>query len=182
MQIIFKPKSPLKKFGEKIYFLLVDNFPQSFYVGGMVRDILLSKRVTDIDIATEAKPQSVVELLSADGISADVRYKNFGVIIAKQGSLKVEIATFRKDLPSQSRYPKIAFATSPKTDSQRRDFTINALYLSQKMSKVLDFYNGIADVKARRLKFIGNPQKRIKEDPLRIVRALRFSLIFKFNN
>jgi len=176
----YKPKTKLEKFGEKVFNLLVDNFPQTFYVGGMVRDILLGIKVTDIDIATEATPPQVVKILSNSGIICDDSYSRFGVIVAKSGGLKIEIATFRKDLQSPGRYPKISFVKSVKIDSQRRDFTVNALYLSSKSGKILDFHNGLKDFKLKHLKFIGSPEKRIMEDPLRIIRALRFSKTLGF--
>lgn len=174
MQMIYKSKTKLEKFGEKVFNLLVDNFPRTFYVGGMVRDLLLCKGVTDIDIATQATPDQVVKILRDNHIGSDNKHKQFGVIIAKDKNYTVEIATFRKDSYGSSRYPKITLVKTPKQDSQRRDFTINALYLSPKSGRILDFHNGLKDLKLKHLKFIGDPQKRMEEDPLRIIRALRF--------
>jgi tRNA nucleotidyltransferase/poly(A) polymerase len=176
-RVDYKARMPLEKFGEKIFNLLVENFPQTFYVGGMVRDILMHLKVTDIDITTKAEPDEVVKILANAGVIADTKYKQFGVIVAKDKNYSVEIATFRKDTYSTGRYPKISFVKSAKIDSQRRDFTINALYLSSKSGKILDFHNGLKDLKLKNLKFISNPEKRIKEDPLRIIRALRFAQI-----
>jgi tRNA nucleotidyltransferase/poly(A) polymerase len=178
--MIYKPKTELEQFGDKVYSLLVDNFPQTFYVGGIVRDLLLNKQVTDIDIATSAEPLEITGLLRDKDIVYDSAYINFGVVVAKKGVYKIEIATFRKDLPSKSRYPKISFVKTAKQDSSRRDFTVNALYLSPKAGKILDFHHGLKDLKLQNLKFIGNPEKRIKEDPLRIIRALRFAQILNF--
>ncbi len=182
--MIYHPKTNLEKFGFKIYNLLVENFPQTFYVGGMVRDLLLRKTVTDIDIATEAGPEQVAGLLSSAGVSADRAHQNFGIIIAKNSKHKIEIATFRRDSYGKTRYPKVTFVKNPKTDSMRRDFTVNALYFSPKNGKILDFHGGLKDLKLKNLKFIGDPAKRIKEDPLRIIRAIRFALQlnFKFEN
>lgn len=174
MQMIYKSKTKLEKFGEKVFNLLVDNFPRTFYVGGMVRDLLLCKGVTDIDIATQATPDQVVKILRDNHIGSDNKHKQFGVIIAKDKNYTVEIATFRKDSYGSSRYPKITLVKTPKQDSQRRDFTINALYLSPKSGRILDFHSGLKDLKLKHLKFIGDPQKRMEEDPLRIIRALRF--------
>lgn len=180
MKINYKPKNKLEKFGEKIFFLLVDNFPQTFYVGGMVRDLILSKKVTDIDIATEAKPEQVIKLLKNSKINFISRHEKFGAITALGDGVKAEITTFRKDLASTNRYPKIEFIKSPKTDSQRRDFTVNSLYFSQKTGELLDFQNGLLDLKQKHIRFVGQPEKRIKEDPLRIIRALRFCLALHF--
>lgn len=176
MKYKYKPHSQLEDFGEKIYKLLVDNFPQTFYVGGMVRDILLNKKVKDIDIATSAKPEEAKRILLSHKINFFNEFEKFGIITANNGNLKIEIATFRKESYGKSRYPKVEFVFDAKTDSQRRDFTINALYLRANTGQVLDFYKGLDDLKARQLRFIGKPVKRITEDPLRIVRALRFVL------
>ena len=181
MRINYKPTSDLEKFGVQVYSALVENFPQTFFVGGMVRDLLLKRKITDIDIATEAKPEQMVEELSLAKIAWVDANKKFGSIMAKQGSLQVEITTFRKDLKSQNRYPKVSFLKSPKPDSLRRDFTINSLYLNPKTKAILDFQNGLKDLKLRRIKFIGRPSVKITEDPLRILRALRFALVLNFN-
>ena len=179
-RFICTPKNKLEGFGLKIYFLLVDNFPQTFFVGGMVRDLLLKRKVVDVDIATQSTPDEVAKILSSAKIKFDDRYKNFGSITARRGRLAIEITTFRKDLKSGSRYPKVQFIKSSKTDSKRRDFTINSLYLRLKPFRVLDFNGGISDIKNRLIRFIGRPENRIRQDPLRIIRALRFALILNF--
>lgn len=170
-----KSYNPLLSFGVRVYNLLVDNFSQTFFVGGMVRDLLLNKKILDIDIATAAKPEEVVKILSDAQIELDTLYKKFGVVTAKDQTVRVSITTFREDLKADSRYPKVRFVKTAKQDSNRRDFTINALYLSAKSKKILDFHNGIKNINQRLIRFIGNPEKRIKEDPLRIVRAFRFA-------
>lgn len=180
MQIKYKPNSVLEKFGQKVHNLLVENFPQTFFVGGMVRDLLLGRKLKDIDIATGATPDQIISMLKKGTIDYQNPNAKFGSVTARQGSLEVEITTLRKDLRSNSRYPKVKFIKSPKQDSQRRDFSINSLYLRAKDSKILDFHQGLGDLKSRRLKFIGNPKQRIKQDPLRIVRALRFALVLNF--
>lgn len=180
MKYIFKPKINLEKFGSKVFSVLVENFSQTFFVGGMVRDLLLKKKTTDIDITTQGKPEEVSKLLKLAGITTDDKYKNFGVIVAKHGGLQVEIATFRKDLQNSSRYANVVFINNPKIDSLRRDFTINSLYLNGITGQILDFNEGIKDLKNKTLRFIGEPKNRIKEDPLRILRALRFSLVLNF--
>ncbi len=177
MEFDYRPKSKLEKFGNKIYSLLVENFSQTFYVGGMVRDLLLHIKVSDIDIATRARPDQVARVLKENGILYNDNSKNFGVVTAMQGGLKIEITTFRKDLTSSGRYPKVAFVNGPKQDSKRRDFSINALYLNGISKQILDFNGGTKDLKSKTIKFIGRPEKRIKEDPLRILRAIRFALI-----
>lgn len=172
--------SKLLKFGVRVYSALVENFSQTFFVGGMVRDLIIRKIITDVDIATSATPEQIIGALKKRGIGYIDSHKKFGNIVAKQGSLEVEITTFRKDLSGENRYHKIQFIKTPKADSQRRDFTVNSLYLSLKQANILDFQKGLADLKNHQLKFIGNPKKRISQDPLRIIRALRFALILNF--
>lgn len=181
---IFIAKTKLEQFGSEIYFLLVENFSKTFFVGGMVRDLLLDKKITDIDIATAATPDQVVEILTAYNINIDKRFKNFGVIIALKGDIKVEITTFRKEVYSGTRFPKVEFVKSPKVDAKRRDFTINSLYYKPDYEEVFDFNSGLEDLRNKQLKFIGRASKRIEEDPLRIVRGLRFKEIlgFEFEN
>lgn len=178
MKFYYRPNTQIEKFGVKIYSLLVENFPQTFFVGGMVRDLLLKHKVTDIDIATEARPEQVIEIFKKQNIICNSQNKNFGVITAIHKNLKVEIATLRKDLASNGRYPKVIFIRDIKEDSKRRDFTINSLYLSLNSNTIVDFNHGIKDIKDRTIKFIGLPEKRILEDPLRILRALRFALVY----
>ncbi len=180
-KITFKPKSNYEKFGQKLYFLLVENFPHTYYVGGMVRNILLKRPINDIDLVTDAPPGAVLELLGKHSIAANDSYRRFGVVTATYQRKPVEIATFRNDLAGKGRYPKVTFTKSIRQDSKRRDFTINSLYLSQKKEKILDFHNGLEDLKKQTIKFVGDPEARVKQDPLRIVRALRLHFELGFN-
>jgi tRNA nucleotidyltransferase/poly(A) polymerase len=176
MKFIYNPKTSLEKFGEKIYTLLVENSKQTYYVGGMVRDLLLGKKITDIDVTTALTPTMVGSILDRAGIQTNDKDKKFGVIHAESQGNRIEITTMRTEQYTGTRYPKVAFITDPTRDSQRRDFTINALYLSQKDTIIKDFHHGIKDLNARQIRLIGNPELRIQEDPLRIVRAVRFAL------
>ncbi len=180
MKFSFIPKTNSEKFALKIYFSLVENFSRTYLVGGTVRDLLLGKKINDIDIATQAQPNEVVECLKKHFIDFNIGFIRHGVVIASQGGLTAAIATFRKDLRSSSRYPEIKYVKSAKEDSQRRDFTVNSFYFSPKSQKILDFHNGLNDLKNKNLRFIGKAEKRIKEDPLRIIRALRFCLLLSF--
>ncbi len=175
MELKFIPKSALEVFGEKIFFLLVENFSETYFVGGMVRDILLGKKVNDIDITTKAVPKQVVKLLQNSGIKFSDHNSEYGIITATREELSVEIATFRQDIYRKNRYPKVRYEESAEIDSQRRDFTINALYFSLNTGKIYDYNNGINDIRDRILRFIGDPELRIKEDALRSLRALRFA-------
>lgn len=182
--IFILPKTAQRKlphYAICVFNIIVNKFPKTYITGGAVRNILLNKKVSDVDLATSAKPIQVLKLLKADKISCSARYSQFGIIVAETQNQTLEIATFRKDVYGQSRFPKVSFINSPKQDSARRDFTINALYYSLEANAVLDFHDGIEDLAKRRLRFIGNTKKRILEDPLRIVRAYRFALQYKLS-
>lgn len=178
MRYDYKFKSPFEKFALEVYEIITNDFPQTFFTGGMVRDILLKKKVTDIDIATNAKPNQLIKLLKK--FSLDTKHQQFGVIIVKNNRRQIEITTFRKDSYRGTRYPKISFTNSARVDSQRRDFTINSLYFSPKTGTILDPQKGLKDLNQKLVRFIGDPVQRIKEDPLRIVRAYRFTTTLNF--
>ena len=176
-------QNPLEHFGTKVFNLLVENFSETFFVGGFVRDKLLHRKTQDIDIATRARPEQIIRLLEQQGISFDSSGKNFGSVRALHKASFVEITSFRQEAYQGSRYPKISYAASIKDDAQRRDFTINALYFNPKTGQFIDFFKGAGDLKRKRMRFIGSPELKIKQDPLRILRGLRFclSLDFKMN-
>jgi tRNA nucleotidyltransferase/poly(A) polymerase len=183
MKYTYRPKSSYEKFSVKVYNVLAENFPQTYFVGGMIRDLLLGEKITDIDLATSALPEQVRQALGRAGIACDLAFQKFGVVQARQpepGKRSLEITTFRQDLPAANRWPEVRFVKSPRSDSRRRDFTVNALYYKPGSGRVLDFHDGLADLKKRQLKFIGLPVKRITEDPLRIIRALRFCVQLNF--
>lgn len=173
-EYIFKTKK--EKIAEKIYLILVENFSQTFFVGGTVRDMLLGKKLTDFDIATDASPNEVIKVLNKHKIKLTTVHKNFGVVMAESGGVPIEITTFRKDIYSNSRFPKISFTKSLLIDSKRRDFTVNSLYFKPISNEIIDPQNGLKDLKLKVLRFIGNPDKKINEDPLRIIRAYRFAI------
>ncbi len=168
------------KFSLQIHKKIYEEYSQTFFVGGAVRNMFLKKKVFDFDIATSAIPSEVIRILKQNKITVSDEYKNMGVVIARRGKEKIEITTFRKEAYTIGRFPKVNFVESAKTDSKRRDFTVNALYYNPISKELLDYHGGLNDLKNSKLKFIGNAQKRIKEDPLRIVRAYRFQLQYKF--
>jgi len=180
MDYNYRPRTRYEKFGLGVYRALAQKFPQTYFVGGMVRDLLLGKKITDIDLATAARPEQVQKVLEASGIRHNMAFRKFGVVRAQQGKMIVEVATFRQDIPAANRYPEVRFVKAPKADSGRRDFTVNALYYDPRDGRILDFHGGLADLRKRRLKFIGVPARRIAEDPLRIIRALRFQAQLNF--
>ena len=144
-----------------------------FLVGGCVRDTLMNKLVTDIDFATPCEPLEVIEILNKSKINyVDIGIK-FGTVTAILNDKKYEITSFRKDISTDGRHAEVEFSKEMEADAARRDFTINALYVD-KDCRVYDFYNGQEDLKNSILRFIGDPQARIKEDYLRIMRFFRF--------
>ncbi len=147
----------------------------AYLVGGCVRDFLLGRPTKDYDIATNAHPDEIVKYFPN---AIDVG-RAFGVIkVPRAGQTDLEIATFREDLDYQDhRHPQSVRFAGPAEDATRRDFTINALYYDIKSSRIYDFFDGVADLKARVLRAIGNPAERFHEDALRLVRAVRFASV-----
>jgi poly(A) polymerase len=151
-------------------------------VGGAVRDTLLGLPVADIDIATKLPPQSVLKHLNAAGIKAIPTGLDHGTITAVVDKQNFEITTLRLDIATDGRRATIAFATEWKDDAARRDFTMNALYADPKTGEIFDYFDGLADINARTVRFIGNPAQRIAEDHLRILRYFRFLARFGRDN
>jgi len=162
-----------KELAEKICGVLRDAGHQAYLVGGCVRDLVLGREPADYDVATDALPERVQQLFP-DSIAVGAR---FGVIIVAEGSVQVEVATFRSDVGySDGRHPdRVTYARSPEEDVRRRDFTINGLLLDPRTGEVLDFVGGRDDLRAGLLRAIGEPGLRFREDKLRMVRAVRFA-------
>ena len=144
------------------------------YVGGAVRDGLLGLPVSDLDIATVLEPADVVSHLKAAGIKAIPTGIDHGTITAVIGGWPVEITTLRRDVSTDGRRATIAYTSDWREDAARRDFTINALYADPLTLKVMDYFGGVEDLKAGRVRFIGSAAARIAEDHLRILRYFRF--------
>tara|TARA_B100001057_G_scaffold425292_1_gene448628 strand:- start:355 stop:1617 length:1263 start_codon:yes stop_codon:yes gene_type:complete len=147
------------------------------FVGGCVRKYLSNDEIDDIDIAT---------ILSSDVIKEKFKNTNFKVIDTglKHGTitlvsekLKLEVTTLRKDLETDGRHAEVEYIDNWQIDSERRDFTINAIYLDIN-GKIFDPQNGKVDLKNNNVKFIGDPKKRIEEDYLRIIRFIRFKIMY----
>lgn len=148
-----------------------------FFVGGSVRDFLLYKEFFDVDLVTNATPKDMKEFLT----DADFTFEKFGFVKVKFEDERFDVTTLRIEEGYEDfRHPKaIRFTTKLEEDVLRRDFTINGLYMDTNL-KVYDFVNGVSDLNNKVIKMIGDPLKRIKEDPLRIIRAIRFSLTYNF--
>ena len=143
------------------------------YVGGCIRKILNNEVVDDIDLATNLEPQEVCEILKNSNIKFYESGIEHGTITAMIDNFKFEITTLREDVETDGRHAKIKFSKDWKKDASRRDFTINSIY-SDDAGNLFDPFNGKKDLENGYIKFIGEPDKRIKEDYLRILRYLRF--------
>ena len=160
---------------------LVSIFKQHGYilylVGGTVRDLLLGLPLTDMDCVTDATPEEIKAFLPG----ADFTFAKMGSIKCKDEGIKFDITTLRKEKGySDSRHPnEVVFVKDLKIDVLRRDFTINAMYMDEHFI-LFDYVNGEKDLNKKIIRMVGNPDKRIKEDPLRIIRAIRFALQLNF--
>ena len=147
------------------------------FVGGCVRNALLGELVGDLDLATDALPEKVVRLVEAAGFKAIPTGIDHGTVTVLAGGLPHEITTFRRDVQTDGRHAVVAYSTDVAQDAARRDFTMNALY-ADPSGEVVDPLGGLPDLRARRLRFVGEPSQRIREDYLRILRFFRFSATY----
>lgn len=145
----------------------------AYVVGGCVRNALLGVPVSDIDIATDATPETVLELAKTAGIRAVPTGIEHGTVTLIEGGVPHEVTTFRKDVATDGRRAVVAFATDIAEDAARRDFTVNALY-ARPDGSIVDPLGGMPDLLARRIRFIGTAEHRIREDYLRSLRYFRF--------
>jgi len=153
--------------------VLDGNGEEARVVGGAVRNALIGLAVEEIDVATTAVPDEVVKRVTAAGfkpVPTGIEHGTVTVVIDKH---PFEVTTLRQDVETYGRHAKVAFGRDWKADAERRDFTINALSAARD-GTVYDYVGGLADLSARRVRFIGDPAKRIAEDYLRILRFFRF--------
>ena len=144
------------------------------FIGGAVRDALLGLPHHDFDLATTAKPQAVRAAGQAAGFRMVETGMAHGTVSAILPRGRVEITTLRRDVSTDGRHAEVAFTSDWQQDAARRDFTINALSCGRD-GTVCDYFDGLEDLRARRVRFIGEPTVRIREDYLRILRFFRFS-------
>jgi poly(A) polymerase len=156
---------------------LVSRGYQAYFVGGCVRNALLNTEATDIDIATSAHPKKVSEIMESAGLKALPTGIKHGTVTVVADRRNYEITTLREDIETDGRRAKVKFSESILKDAKRRDFSINAIY-SEQDGTIVDPLGGIADIFEKRIKFIGDPYARIKEDYLRILRFFRFLALF----
>ena len=143
------------------------------FVGGAVRDSLIRKPVEDVDLATTLTPEEVIKRLEAAKIKVVPTGLKFGTVTAVFPGRHFEVTTLRHDVETFGRHAKVAFHDDWREDAARRDFTINALYLSPD-GALYDYFGGGDDLKRGQVRFIGDAAKRIEEDALRILRLFRF--------
>ncbi|EEZ33447.1 polyA polymerase family protein [Brucella sp. NF 2653] len=142
-------------------------------VGGAVRNTLLGTGVSDVDLVTTHLPEETVRLASEAGFKPVPTGMEYGTITVVVQGHPFEVTTLRRDIETNGRHAKVAFGTDWKADAERRDFTINALYVTAD-GTVIDQVGGLADIEMRTLRFIGDAEQRIREDYLRILRFFRF--------
>lgn len=147
--------------------------PDARFVGGAVRNALLKREVSDVDIATPLTPDEVSKRLTAAGLGAVPTGIEHGTVTAISEGTPFEVTTLRRDVSTDGRRAVVAFTTEWKEDAARRDFTMNALYATAD-GEVIDLVGGVADLEEGRVRFVGDPTTRIREDYLRILRLFRF--------
>lgn len=158
---------------QAVFAALTANGADAYVVGGCVRNALLGVPVSDIDIATDATPETVLDLAKKAGIRAVPTGIEHGTVTLVEGGIPHEVTTFRKDVATDGRRAVVAFATDIAEDAARRDFTVNALY-ARPDGSIVDPLGGMPDLEARRIRFIGTAEDRIREDYLRSLRYFRF--------
>lgn len=151
---------------------LEENNFEAYIVGGYVRDYILNRKTNDYDIATNARPEDIIKIFSDKKILLN---KQFGNVVLNG----IEITTFRKDEYNNSRFPKITYVDTIHEDYKRRDFTINALYMNKKY-EIIDLCHGMEDLLNKIIRTVNDPNISFNEDPLRIIRAIRFSKMLNF--
>ena len=162
-----------KQLGIAVIEMLTGAGHQAYVVGGPVRNALLGQPISDLDVATSARPETVLELARSGGLKAIPTGIDHGTVTVVINGEGIEITTFRRDVATDGRRAVVAFSDRIEEDASRRDFTMNALYADSE-GKVIDPLGGLSDLYARKVRFIDDPAERIREDYLRILRFFRF--------
>lgn len=171
------PIPPARQSAEFLARRLQEAGHTAYFAGGCVRDELLGTVPKDYDIATDATPAAVQRLFAnSHAVGA-----HFGVVVVREAAHHFEIATFRTDGSYRDgRRPEAVEFSTPEQDAQRRDFTINGLFLDPVTGRVIDYVGGLDDLRARRLRAIGEAGARFREDHLRLMRAVRFATVLGY--
>lgn len=172
-----KTTADLREAAINVVRTLIDADYIAYFAGGCVRDKLMGNEPLDYDIATNARPEQVCELF----LRTQLVGESFGVVLVSMLGYQFEVATFRTDgVYSDGRHPQSVTYSDARHDAQRRDFTINGLFEDPLTGKVIDYVNGQHDLSGKVIRAIGDPHKRILEDRLRMLRAVRFAARFEF--
>jgi poly(A) polymerase len=168
---------PLEAIARRIVQRLRDAGHVAYYAGGCVRDMLLGLEPHDYDVATDARPEQVQALFRKTyAVGA-----HFGVIVVYEEGCDFQVATFRSDEAYiDGRHPTSVTYSTPQMDAERRDFTVNGMFFDPLAGEVIDYVDGQRDLAARVLRAIGDPEARIREDRLRMLRAVRFATVLDF--
>jgi poly(A) polymerase len=175
-------KEKLKQFPTAIMLcqLISNEGGQARFVGGSVRDLILNREVSDIDLSTNLSPNKIEDILSKNNINYFSIGKDFGTITAIINKQHIEITTLRKDISCDGRHAVVECTDDWQEDAQRRDFTVNAMSADLD-GNIYDYFDGLVDLEQRKVRFIGNAEDRITEDYLRILRFFRFTSYFADN-
>lgn len=157
--------------------MLADSGHPAWFVGGAVRNALMGRPVADVDLTTDALPERVMELALAAGMKPVPTGIAHGTVTVVNQGQPFEVTTLRRDIATDGRHATVAFAATIAQDAARRDFTMNALY-ADIAGAVQDPVGGLPDLTARIVRFIGDPEARIAEDYLRILRFFRFHAVY----
>lgn len=160
---------------QRVMAMLTAGGHRALLVGGCVRNALIGAAVTDMDIASDARPERVIELAKAAGLKPVPTGIEHGTVTVIADHVPHEITTFRRDIETHGRHATVAFSERIEEDAARRDFTMNALYADAEGTVVDPLGQGLADLATRHLRFVGDPETRIREDYLRILRFFRFT-------
>lgn len=172
-----KPGLDLRGAAVRVVQRLADAGHLAYFAGGCVRDRLMGHEPADYDVATDARPQRIGELFDRVQSVGEA----FGVMLVRVQRHSIQVATFRTDgVYSDGRHPDEVIFSDAEHDARRRDFTINGLFEDPLAGKILDYIGGRADLEARRIRAIGDPAARLREDRLRALRAVRFAARFDF--
>src|SRR5215210_6777185 len=166
---------PLGRLGERFK----EAGHELYLVGGFVRDALSGSGGKDVDATTGAHPKEIKRLLAPVSDHLWTVGERFGTIGAKVGPYDIEVTTYRSDLYTQgSRHPEVRFGESLLDDLSRRDFTINAIAVDAGTGEIQDPFDGRRDLESGVIRPVGDPLSRMRDDPLRMLRAVRFETVF----
>ena len=170
-----------KKELKELNMLFLSKKKDLYVVGGSVRDAILGRELKDIDLTTNAHPEEIEEIVDK---WSDKTWKigaMYGTISVKKNNYQMEITTYRKEIyRKESRKPEVKFSKSLKEDLIRRDFTFNSIAVELTSGEIIDPYNGIEDIEKKIIKTPGNTNKSFSDDPLRMIRACRFTSTLLF--